>query len=481
MSILTNPVTISVIVLCVLSLLKLNVLLAMLVACIAGGLAGGIPIYAAKGDSVMSLLTSGFSGNATTALAYILLGTFATAIATTGLADIVSKKLSKIIGTKKLVLLGMITLIACLSQNLIPIHIAYIPILIPPMLVLMNKMRLDRRAVACCLAFGHKAPYIAIPFGFGLIFQTIISEDPDGLRGVNQEKMAKSQQAKYPIIKGYRDQIENKYQWCIAAVPGEKWAKKLFPELRASQAVEKLWEAILKTSRVTDDPIKAWEDHNRDLHDRCEYLNKLHIRELRYKSSNGTDFTVGMIPEAQFCGGGETSLQGIFFNPNIPTEECFISPMRGVAEGIVYATKPLSYQGQLISGFWIRFHEGKAVEWHAEENNELLTKLIEMDEGSRYLGECALVPFDSPINQTGLLFYNTLFDENACCHLALGMGFADTIRDFQNKTLDECRKLGVNDSMIHEDFMIGSADLSIDAVCEDGKTVAIFRNGTWAF
>ena len=309
----------------------------------------------------------------------------------------------------------------------------------------------------------------------------LISEDPDGLRGVNQEKMAKSQQAKYPIIKGYRDQIENKYQWCIAAVPGEKWAKKLFPELRASQAVEKLWEAILKTSRVTDDPIKAWEDHNRDLHDRCEYLNKLHIRELRYKSSNGTDFTVGMIPEAQFCGGGETSLQGIFFNPNIPTEECFISPMRGVAEGIVYATKPLSYQGQLISGFWIRFHEGKAVEWHAEENNELLTKLIEMDEGSRYLGECALVPFDSPINQTGLLFYNTLFDENACCHLALGMGFADTIKDFQNKTLGECRKLGVNDSMIHEDFMIGSADLSIDAVCEDGKTVAIFRNGTWAF
>ena len=188
-----------------------------------------------------------------------------------------------------------------------------------------------------------------------------------------------------------------------------------------------------------------------------------------------------MIPEAQFCGGGETSLQGIFFNPNIPTEECFISPMRGVAEGIVYATKPLSYQGQLIDGFWIRFHEGKAVEWHAEQNNDLLTKLITMDEGSCYLGECALVPFDSPINQTGILFYNTLFDENACCHLALGMGFADTIRDFQNKTLDECRKLGVNDSMIHEDFMIGSADLAIDAVCEDGKTVPIFRDGTWAF
>ena len=307
------------------------------------------------------------------------------------------------------------------------------------------------------------------------------SDDPDGLRGVNQEKMAKAQQKKYPIIKGYRDQIENKYQWCIAAVPGVKWAKKLFPELRASQAVEKLWEAILHTSRVDDDPVAAWDAHNKDLKARCDYLNGLGIRELQYRASNGTDLRVGMIPEAQFCGGGETSLQGIFFNPNIPTEECFISPKRGVAEGIVYSSKPLSYQGQLIDRFWIRFHEGKAAEWGAEENEALLTKLITMDEGSAYLGECALVPFNSPINETGILFYNTLFDENACCHLALGMGFADTIRDFEHKTLDECRALGVNDSMIHEDFMIGTADLSIDALCEDGRTVPLFRNGTWAF
>ena len=307
------------------------------------------------------------------------------------------------------------------------------------------------------------------------------SDDPDGLRGVNQEKMAKAQQKKYPIIKGYRDQIENKYQWCIAAVPGVKWAKKLFPELRASQAVKKLWEAILHTSRVDDDPVAAWDVHNKDLKARCDYLNSLGIRELQYHASNGTDLRVGMIPEAQFCGGGETSLQGIFFNPNIPTEECFISPKRGVAEGIVYSSKPLSYQGQLIDRFWIRFHEGKAVEWGAEENEALLTKLITMDEGSAYLGECALVPFNSPINETGILFYNTLFDENACCHLALGMGFADTIRDFEQKTLDECRALGVNDSMIHEDFMIGTNDLSIDALCTDGKTVPLFRDGTWAF
>ena len=309
----------------------------------------------------------------------------------------------------------------------------------------------------------------------------LISEDPDGLRGINQEKMAKAQQKRYPIAKPYRDALENKYQWCIAAVPGKAWAKKLFPQLRAGAAVEKLWEHILATSRVDDDPIAAWEAHNRDLHDRCAYLNGLHIEKLHYTSANGTDFTVGMIPEGRFCGGSEKSLQGIVFNPNIPSEECFISPKRGEAEGIVYATKPLSYQGQLIDRFWIKFHEGKAVEWHAEVNNELLTKLITMDEGSAYLGECALVPYDSPIRKSEILFYNTLFDENAACHLALGMGFADTIEDFHEKTLAECRALGVNDSMIHEDFMIGSQDMNIDAMCADGRTVAIFRNGNWAF
>ena len=307
------------------------------------------------------------------------------------------------------------------------------------------------------------------------------SEDPNGLKGINQEKMAKAQQRRFPVIKPYRDAIENKYQWCIAAVPGEAWAKKLFPNCRVSKAVEKLWEAILSTARVTDDPIKAWEEHNRDLHARCDYLNGLDIEKLHYTSKTGTDFTVGMIPEAHFSGGSEKSLQGIVFNPNIPSEECFISPKRGEAEGIVYATRPLSYQGQLIDKFWIRFHEGKAVEWHAEENNDLLTKLITMDEGSAYLGECALVPYDSPIRKCGLLFYNTLFDENAACHLALGMGFADTIDDFENRSLEECRKLGVNDSMIHEDFMIGSADMNIDAVCRNGKTVPIFRSGNWAF
>ncbi len=307
------------------------------------------------------------------------------------------------------------------------------------------------------------------------------SEDPDGLKGINQKKIAQADQKRYPIIKPLIDQMENKYQWCIAAVPGVAWAKKMFPDLPKGKAMEKLWEAILFTSRVTDDPVTAWQEHNQDLQQRCEYLNSLEIAELHYKGANGTDLKVGMIPQAQFKGGGDTSLKGIFFNPNIPTEECFISPMKGQAEGIVYATKPLSYQGELIENFSIRFEKGKAVEVRAERNQALLEQMIAMDEGAAYLGECALVPVNSPISESGMLFYNTLFDENAACHLALGMGFADTIKGFENMTLDECRQLGVNDSMIHVDFMIGYEGLDIDAVTRDGKTVAIFRQGKWAF
>ena len=309
----------------------------------------------------------------------------------------------------------------------------------------------------------------------------LISEDPDGLKGINMEKVTKARRMSYPILKPYKDQLENKQQWCIAAVPGAAWAKKVFPGMRTSTAVEKLWEAILDASRVTDDPVKAWEDHDQDLQDRCDYLNSLHIRSLHYTADNGTDFTVGLIPQGCFCGGGETSRTGIFFNPNIPTEECFVSPMKGQAEGIVYATKPLSYRGQLIEGFSIRFEGGKAVEVRAEKGEDLLKTMIAMDEGAAYLGECALVPQKSPISESGILFYNTLFDENAACHLALGVGFTGCIRDYQDKTLEQCRELGINDSMIHEDFMIGCDSMNIDAICEDGKTVPIFRGGNWAF
>ena len=309
----------------------------------------------------------------------------------------------------------------------------------------------------------------------------LISEDPDGLKGVNTAKMAKARQLSYPILKPYIDDRDGKQHWCIAAVPGVAWAKKVFPGLPKNKAVEKLWEAILSTSRVGEDSIGNWDRHNADLRSRCDYLNALGIQKLHYTADNGTDLTVGMIPEAMFCGGAEVSRQGITFNPNMPTEECFISPMRGQAEGIVYSTKPLSYEGQLIENFSMRFEGGKVVEAHAEKGEELLNTMLSMDEGAAYLGECALVPQKSPICESGLLFYNTLFDENAACHLAVGAGFTDTIRDHHSKTLEECRALGINDSMIHEDFMIGCDTMNIDAICADGKVVPIFRNGNWAF
>ena len=309
----------------------------------------------------------------------------------------------------------------------------------------------------------------------------LVSADPDGMKGINMAKMAKARQMSYPILKPYNDQRDNKEQWCIAAVPGAAWAKKVFPNLSKNQAMEKLWEAILSAARIDEDPIAAWEAHNANLQARCDYLNNLNIVKLHYTASNGTDLTVGMISEGNWRGGGDESLQGIYFNPNMPTEECFISPKRGEAEGIVYSSLPLSYQGQLIENFWLRFENGKAVEVGAEKGEELLRTMVNMDEGAGYLGECALVPQNSPICQSGLLFYNTLFDENASCHLAMGRGFADTIKGFENKSLQECRELGINDSMIHVDFMIGCDTMNIDATCADGSIVPVFRNGNWAF
>ena len=310
----------------------------------------------------------------------------------------------------------------------------------------------------------------------------LVSEDPEGLAGVNQKKMAKSAAARAKLIKPIRSKMENKYQWCIAAVPGKDWAKRVFPGERPARAVELLWEAILKASRVDDDPVAAWKKHNDDLLKRCDYLNSLGLRQLKFKASNGTDLTVGLNTDVLFMGGGEyTQESRVYFNPNIPSEEVFTSPMKGEAEGVVYSSRPLSYGGQLIDKFMIRFEGGKAVEVKAERGEELLKEIIAMDEGAAYLGECALVPYTSPIRESGLLFYNTLFDENAACHLALGRGFTNLLRGYENMSEDEAHERGINKSIVHEDFMIGTADMSVIGVCTDGKEVKLFENGNWAF
>lgn len=311
----------------------------------------------------------------------------------------------------------------------------------------------------------------------------VLSEDPDGLAGIDQAKYAAGMQARYQKLRPYIDARENREQWCIAAVPGEKWAKKVFPELPKGRAVERLWEAILSCSRALEgDPLENWRLHDLDIKARAEALNAMGLTALEYRDPNGTELRVGLIPEALFLGGAERCpVNGVEYNPNIPSEELFVTPRAGDAEGVVHATRPLAVQGVLIEDFWLRFEGGRVVELHAEKNEDALRTLVGMDEGAAMLGECALVPYESPIRESGILFYNTLFDENAACHLALGRGYSSNIRDYEKYSLDELRAMGVNDSMVHEDFMIGSEDLSITGVTAAGERVAIFRDGGWAF
>ena len=310
----------------------------------------------------------------------------------------------------------------------------------------------------------------------------IVSDDPDALKGVDQDKFTKVKMALGPTIMKYREQMENKYQWVIAGIPSEAWAKKVFPNETKNNAVKKLWDAILTTTRVLGDPIKNWEEHNKILKEKCDWLNNLNIDTLYYKSSNGTDFSIRLKQGMIFEGGAARTIQGVVYQPNMPTEECFTSPDKTSANGVVMATKPLSVDGKVVDNFGFKFENGKVVEVIAEnkEHKDVLEHLISVDEGARQLGEVALVPFDSPINQTGILFFETLYDENACCHLALGRAFDECIKDFDKKSEEEIASFDLNKSIIHVDFMIGSRDLNITAKTISGKMVEIFKNGTWA-
>ena len=310
----------------------------------------------------------------------------------------------------------------------------------------------------------------------------IESADPDGLKGVSVPKMQKAQAARSTVLRPYRKAIDNKHQWTIIAVPSKKWAKKVFPGERASAAVEKLWQAILNAVRVTEDndPEAAWAQHNATLQEKSQKLNDLQLDYLHYQAPNGTDFKCWLIPGAKWGGGGAAILDGSHHNPNMPTEEVFTSPMRGKCEGTLVSTMPLSYQGNLIRNFSVTFENGRAVSCQAEQGQDLLEKMIHMDEGAAMLGELALVPYDSPISQSGILYYNTLFDENAACHVALGFGFPECVEGFDQMSEEELKEKGINDSIIHVDFMIGCKALSITGYTREGKAVQIFKNGNWA-
>lgn len=312
---------------------------------------------------------------------------------------------------------------------------------------------------------------------------SIESDNPENLKNVDPLKIQTWSKAVRQACKPFYDALDlGINRWCIVGAPSVGWANKVFPEMSNQEAVEALWKAIFKVTRCeSDDPIEAWNEHRRSFESRIQILNEKKIKTLHYHNQLGTDLTIGLNPDYIFAGGGSYTTDGIYSFPNIPTEEIFTSPDFHQVNGTVYSALPLHYQGHIIDEFSMTFENGRIVDYHAKVGEDVLKSIIETDEGSHYLGEVALVPYDSPIRQLGLIFYNTLFDENASCHLAIGKGFGECIQNGLTMNKEELYQHGINDSLTHVDFMIGTKDLSIEATLEDGSTFVIFKDGNFAF
>lgn len=306
-------------------------------------------------------------------------------------------------------------------------------------------------------------------------------EDPMKYAGLDMEKYNSYRMKRYKLVKKYLDEADCKDQWLIIALPSPAWAKAVFPTLSEEEAMVKLEKAIEHTMRLDQpNPVEAWEKHIATLQEKAQKMNDYHFEKLHYTSTNGTDFTVGLHPKHVWLSAREKSLQGIDFSANMPTEEVFTMPAKYSAHGTVVSTKPLSYNGHLIEDFKVTFEKGKVTHVEAKKNQQVLEDMLKMDEESSYLGEVALVPFNSPINELGFLFLNTLFDENACCHLAFGEAFKNNLEGYENLSEEDLKALDVNQSVNHVDFMVGSEDLSIVGITAEGKEVKVFHNGTWA-
>lgn len=316
----------------------------------------------------------------------------------------------------------------------------------------------------------------------GAAILSIISEDPEIMTGIDPAKAVANARAAHLACGEFYDALDfGRNVWCIAGAASPAWARKVFPDVPESVAVEKLWDAIFTTARIYEsDPIAAWEAHRKSFADRTELLNEQRFDALHYRNGAGTDLTVGLTRKHLWNGGGDTTQGGTPFFPNIPTEEIFTTPNRLRADGTVVSAMPLIHNGTLIDAFSITFQGGKAVDCSAEQGYDTLKSIIETDENSCRLGEVALVPFASPIRETGILFYNTLYDENASCHLALGQGFPDCYEGGTEMDAESLLEAGVNKSATHVDFMIGTEDLCIEGIRADGSAVPIFENGNWA-
>lgn len=317
----------------------------------------------------------------------------------------------------------------------------------------------------------------------GAGFLSISAQDPELLKDADPKKIAANNKSSAIALKEWRKYTMNDINsWCVVSIPTKGWAKRVFPDVSEDEAVELLWDKIFSATRMDlDDPVAAWQEHLATLKQKMEFLNEKNFKELHYTSANGTNLTV-KLPEGHIwiAGGGKNS-KGTYFVANMPTEEVFTLPLKTGVDGVVYSTKPLNYGGKLIKDIKLTFKEGRVVDFEAKVGQEVLADLLDIDEGAKYLGEVALVPFDSPISNTNTVFLNTLFDENASCHFAFGKAYPTNLKGGENMTEAELEAHGVNNSLTHVDFMIGSSDLSIVGKTQDGEEIQIFENGNWAF
>ena len=317
----------------------------------------------------------------------------------------------------------------------------------------------------------------------GACFIFLEGSDPSALVGIDPAKPAAAGKARNMQCRRFRRGLDyNINPWCIAGVPTAAWAERVFPGIPSEVAVYRLWGAVLSAARADgEDPESSWELHNATFEKNLRFLNEHHFKELRYRAGNGTDFSVGLTDRHLWAGGCCETPDGHPFFPNMPTEEVFTSPDCETTEGIVYSAIPLIHHGNKVDRFWMRFEKGSVVDFGAEQGYETLRSILDTDEGARRLGEVALISKNTPIRESETLFYSTLYDENASCHLALGIGFAECYEGGYDMTVEELREHGVNSSSTHVDFMIGTDDLNITGVCDDGTEVPVFVNGQWGW
>lgn len=310
---------------------------------------------------------------------------------------------------------------------------------------------------------------------------SVVSSDPEAFAGIDSDRVATFQAASGKALTNLRKATQaNKVSWTVVAAAGKQWAAKVFPDLPEEEQVDALWNQIFKTTRVyEEDPILAWKKHDETLAQKAAELNKEQFSALHY-TAPGTDIIIGLPKNHLWEGAGSYNARGEKFMANMPTEEVFTAPDYRRINGYISSTKPLSYAGTTISGMTFTFKDGKVIDFSAEQGQDVLAKLLDTDEGARSLGEVALVPDPSPISQSGIIFYNTLFDENASNHLALGAAYAFSVEGGTEMTDEELAEAGLNRSQTHVDFMVGSDKMNIDGIREDGSTVPVFRNGNWA-